>query len=164
MPCRGTGFTAHALGQSVRKRDCALPGQPAPMLRFVQRFALFHDSRRINEGVDDGHGFCGAELAATLRGVAFDLSDEDFALLYAACAGHTDGLTVGDITVQTCWDADRLDLGRVGIVPEPRRLCTHPARESAILKWADGRAAFRIVPEIVAKDWGLDVKDWDTMA
>ncbi len=162
LPWHGLHGAAH--WARVLENGMRLARATGANVEVVQLFALFHDSRRINEGVDDGHGFCGAELAATLRGVAFDLSDEDFALLYAACAGHTDGLTVGDITVQTCWDADRLDLGRVGIVPEPRRLCTHPARESAILKWADGRAAFRIVPEIVAKDWGLDVKDWDTMA
>lgn len=32
-----------------------------------------------------------------------------------ALAYHSDGYTEGDITVQVCWDADRLDLGRVGI-------------------------------------------------
>ncbi len=30
---------------------------------IVELFAVFHDSRRINEGVDDGHGRRGAELA-----------------------------------------------------------------------------------------------------
>jgi uncharacterized protein len=127
----------------------------------VQLFAVFHDARRKNEGVDDGHGRRGAELAAKLRGDIFDLPNDGFTLLHTACVGHTDGLTNGDVTIQTCWDADRLDLGRVGIVPEPKRLCTYAAKEPAILKWADGRAAFRIVPEIVSKDWGLDVKGWD---
>jgi hypothetical protein len=35
----------------------------------------------------------------------------------------------GDITVQTCWDADRLDLPRVGIQPLPQFLCTEAAKK-----------------------------------
>lgn len=47
---------------------------------------------------------------------------------------------VADITVQTCWDADRLDLGRVGIRPDPDRLCTSAAKESDLLEWAYARS------------------------
>ncbi|MBT5083254.1 MAG: hypothetical protein HOM62_22025 [Rhodospirillaceae bacterium] len=45
-----------------------------------------------------------------------------------------------DITVQTCWDADRLDLGRAGIVPDPRYLCTDAAKEPRMIEWAHNRA------------------------
>ena len=38
-------------------------------------------------------------------------------LLIEACKYHSDGFTEADITVQTFRDADRLDLGRVGIRP-----------------------------------------------
>jgi uncharacterized protein len=82
-------------------------------IEVVQLFAIFHDARRVNENVDDGHGKRGAELAVKLRGM-FSLSDQDFDLLYIACADHTEGKIDGDITIQTCWDADRLDLGRAG--------------------------------------------------
>jgi len=101
------------------------------------------------------HGQRGAELAAKLRGTLFDLPDADFDLLYEACADHTDGLTEGDITVQTCWDADRLDLGRVGTEPDPRRLCTAEAKAPAMRKWADGRACFEVVPDLVKAEWGI---------
>ena len=113
-----------------------------PRSKSVQLFAVFHDSRRINEGQDDGHGERGADLAAELRHL-FTLSDADFDLLYEACARHTDGLVEGDITIQTCWDSDRLDLGRVGIVPAPKKLCTPAAKTWEIIKWADGRATLR---------------------
>jgi uncharacterized protein len=36
-----------------------------------------------------------------------------------------------NITVQTCWDADRLDLGRVGIKPDPKRLFTEEGKKMA---------------------------------
>ena len=122
----------------------------------VKLFAVFHDSRRVNEDVDNGHGQRGADLALRFRGDMFDLPNDDFDLLYVACVGHTDGGTAADITIQTCWDADRLDLGRVGICPEPNRLCTDAAKRPDILKWADGRACFQVVPELVARDWKIN--------
>jgi len=122
----------------------------------VQLFAVFHDCRRINEGTDPNHGRRGAEKAAELRGVLFDLDDDRFALLHDACAGHTDGLTTGDITVQTCWDADRLDLGRVGICPHPRYLCTDMAQRRETINGADGRARFKFVPDFVNDHWGIE--------
>ena len=51
-----------------------------------------------------------------------------------------DGFTDADLTVQVCWDADRLDLGRVGIEPIPEKLCTEPARDSKMIAWAYRRS------------------------
>lgn len=120
-------------------------------------FAVLHDSRRINEITDPEHGARAANFAAELRGVMFDLPDDEFDLLHQACAGHTHERTHPDITIQTCWDADRLDLGRVGITPDPSRLCTAAAKNPAMINWAHGRACFRIVPTFVAEEWGLQL-------
>lgn len=109
-------------------------------LEVVRLFAVFHDSRRLNENIDQGHGLRGAELARKCHGSLFDLTASQFDLLYFACAHHTDGKTEADITVQTCWDADRLDLGRVGINPHPRYLCTEAAKNQETLEWANRRA------------------------
>jgi uncharacterized protein len=70
-----------------------------------------------------------------------------------ACALHTDGHTTGDPTLLACWDADRLDLGRVGIVPKPKLLCTDMAR--ALLPWAHERATADYVPAAVLASWGI---------
>ena len=35
-------------------------------------------------------------------------------------------------TAQTCWDAERLDLGRVGKTPRVEKLCTEEARDSVL--------------------------------
>jgi len=125
---------------------------------IVQLFAVFHDARRVNESVDLEHGERGAELAAACRGRWFNLVDDDFNLLYAACAFHADGGTDADVSIQTCWDADRLDLGRVGIRPEPSKLCTRAARQ--LVPWADGRACFDILPDLVRVEWGIDTRGW----
>jgi uncharacterized protein len=122
----------------------------------VELFAVFHDAGRKNEGIDAGHGRRGAELAESLRGVLFELSDEAFGLLDAACRYHTDGRTDGDVTVQTCWDADRLDLGRVDIRLDPRYLGTAAAKDPALMAWADSRARQRIVPQFAVEEWFTD--------
>lgn len=119
----------------------------------VALFALFHDSRRINEHRDPGHGQRGGELARSLRGSLVHLDDARFELLYEACRLHTDGHVTGDPTMLACWDADRLDLGRVGILPEPRLLCTDTARD--LLMWAHERADVDYEPTDVLTAWGV---------
>lgn len=117
----------------------------------VGYFALFHDARRFNEGRDRDHGLRGAELAAQWRGELFDMDDEAFELLYFACVHHTSGLTEGDVSVQVCWDADRLDLGRVGIQPKAHRLCTEAAGRA--IGWADERAWGFYFSEAMRSTW-----------
>jgi uncharacterized protein len=151
LPWHGTHGVSH--WARVLENGLRLAAETGANIEVVQLFAVFHDSRRVNEGVDDGHGRRGAELAAAFRNKWFTIPDQDFELLYEACADHTDGRTDGDITIQTCWDADRLDLGRVGICPSPQMLCTGTARRPEVLKWADGRACFDVVPRLVVCDW-----------
>jgi len=81
-----------------------------------------------------------AYKVSPLTGRCFDLDAGELELLCEACIGHSDGLLEADVTVQTCWDADRLDLGRVGIEPDPSRLCTPAAREPEIIAWAFARS------------------------
>ncbi len=127
-------------------------------VRIVELFAVFHDSQRINEGLDDGHGRRGAELARDLHGLQYGLKDGDLELLIWACELHTEGQLKGDITVQTCWDADRLDLGRVGIIPEEEKLCTDGARDPDLLRWAIKRSEELFAPDFVSMDWGIGIR------
>ena len=121
----------------------------------VTLFALFHDARRVNEDWDDGHGLRGGELARSLRAELVHLDDDRFNLLFEACRLHTDGLTAGDPTLLACWDADRLDLGRVGVMPDPWRLGTKAGR--GLLGWAHARAVGGHEPAGVLVSWGLEV-------
>jgi len=75
-----------------------------------------------------------AGYARALQGVRFDLSDREPDPLLEACLYHSDGLVEADPTVQACRDADRLDLGRVGIRPDPGYLCTDHARRPEV-RW-----------------------------
>ena len=115
--------------------------------KVVKLFALFHDSQRLNESWDPDHGPRGAHLAELLRGELFDLPDEEFDLLVTACNLHTQAKSHVDITVQTCFDADRLDLGRVGKTPDPKLLCTEAAKDPKIIEWANQRSISVFVPD-----------------
>ena len=95
-------------------------------------FALFHDSMRLNDGHDPDHGRRGSALARELADL-LSLEPAQLDRLAAACDGHTDGFISDDPTVGACWDADRLDLPRVGIKPDARLLSTAAARARAAL-------------------------------
>lgn len=144
----GAAHWARVLENGVR-----LASVTGARLQVVRLFSVFHDARRVNEDHDPNHGRRGAALAAVLRGKLFQMSDEDFELLRVACAEHTMGKTTGDVTVQTCWDADRLDLGRIGIRPEVNYLCTAAAKDPAMIAWAYQRGIARFVPSIVKQEW-----------
>lgn len=115
----------------VERNGCILAAKTGAKIDVVRLFALFHDSRRENEGWDPGHGKRGAEYAATFRGRFFDLSDEDYELFRYACIWHTEGEHHDDPTIGSCWDADRLDLGRVGMIPNARFMSTAFGKEIA---------------------------------
>ena len=124
----------------VRNNGMVLAQATGANVTVVELFSFFHDSCRINEYTDHDHGKRGADLAVTLRGDLFDVTDQEMALLVEACTGHSDGLIEADVTVQTCWDADRLDLGRVGIRPQARYLCTAAAKDPVMMKRAYQRS------------------------
>ena len=106
----------------------------------VELFALLHDSHRQSDTCDDDHGLRAAVFAAELQGKFYELPPDDLRLLQLACQDHSRGKTQGDITVLICWDADRLDLGRVGIPPLAKYLCTSPAKEPKMIEWAYNRS------------------------
>jgi uncharacterized protein len=124
-------------------------------LEVVELFAVFHDSKRTNEGIDNGHGIRGADYAEALRGSFFDVDDATFMLLSKACAEHTMGRREADLTIQVCWDSDRLDLGRAGITPVPLLLCTPAAQDLDMIAWANERSLSGFIPELVEKEWGI---------
>ena len=65
---------------------------------------------------------------------------ETLATLAHAMRHHDRGQVSDHPLVGTCWDADRLDLWRVGITPDPRRLATAEARDAAVFAGAQQRA------------------------
>ena len=70
------------------------------------------------------------------QGAITDLDGTAFEQLCEAMRLHSDGHTEHEPAIRACWDADRLDLGRVGIVPHPHYLCTDLGRDPATIAQA----------------------------
>lgn len=59
------------------------------------------------------------------------LEEDEVKDLYFACENHTSMLRSGNKTIDTCFDADRLDLTRIGIIPIPERMATQAGADFA---------------------------------
>ncbi len=94
---------------------------------LIRLFGLLHDACREDEGDDPDHGRRAGKLVRRLHGRLFNLGGHELGLLEEACAGHSDGTTHDDLTVGAMWDADRLNLIRLGIIPHRRYLSTQSA-------------------------------------
>ena len=118
-------------------------------LRVVRLFALLHDARRWNEGHDPDHGSRAATWVVALhREGLLGLDDTRADWLAEACARHSLGGRSVNPTIAACWDADRLDLGRVGVRPDPKRMCTPiaaaPERIQFAVDWAAEQTVWRV--------------------
>lgn len=154
------GYTLYPLGTHglghwgrVLENGLRLAERTGADLFVVSLFAVLHDCRRENEGTDPGHGKRGARVLVTLEDQLPELTPARSELLRFACAHHTDGEVHEDPTIGTCWDSDRLDLGRVGIQPVPELLCTGVARQPSEIAVATRRAIHAYVPSFVEDEW-----------
>ena len=118
------------LGQG-HENGLRLAGETRANVEVVRLFAVLHDSRRVSEDTDPDHGPRAAEFAIDAYGAGCSTCPTTSS---GCCTGPAPGTrTSGPTptsTVQTCWDADRLDLGRVGITPDPRYLGTEVGQET----------------------------------
>ena len=124
----------------VRHNGLIMAESTGANTKVVEYFAFIHDLGRENDNHDPEHGYRAALIAEKIAGDLIDVSRGELDLLMEACQGHSDGHLEADVTVMTCWDADRLDLGRVGIRPDPNRLCTEVARGTELMEAAYERS------------------------
>jgi uncharacterized protein len=141
----------------VRANGLALAARtPGADVEVVELFALFHDSEREDEGRDPGHG---ERAAASVQRLAARggllLSAARLDLLVAACAGHDHPQVSADPTIGCCWDADRLDLSRLGRRPIAKLLSTKAALDAAIQVGAWERGNGWVFDVEGATAWGL---------
>ena len=91
----------------------------------VRLFAYLHDKWRMDNWEDLEHGKRAAENLPALRDTLLaGITDEELELLRKACEQHTVCHRTGNPTIDACFDADRLDLMRVGIIPDPDKMAT----------------------------------------
>jgi uncharacterized protein len=141
------GLHGFAHWQRVRENGLKLASLNGANPNIIEYFAFTHDSRRQNDGFDLEHGPRAAQFIRDVLAPLIRLDENDLELLIQACAGHTKSQVHDDLTVMTCWDADRLDLYRIGIRPNPQYLCTEAARDPQIIEWAMQRSEWKGRPK-----------------
>jgi uncharacterized protein len=100
-------------------------------LIVVRLFALLHDSCRQDDGADLEHGPRAAEMIDRIVPTVFAIDPGRFYMLKEAIRLHTSGLTTNEPTIGTCWDADRVDIDRVGMTPSPQYMSTEAGKVMA---------------------------------
>lgn len=99
--------------------------------RVITLFAVLHDSCRLGDGNDPDHGERASEYAVALHKQGLlPANDKQLEQLVFACRHHSDkNFKTDDITIQSCLDADRLDLYRFGEIPDDKYLFTELAKK-----------------------------------
>jgi uncharacterized protein len=100
-------------------------------LTVVRLFALLHDSCRQDDGADLEHGPRAVEMLDRIVPTVFAIDPGRFDVLKEAIRLHTTGQTTNEPTIGTCWDADRLDIGRVGMTPSAEYMSTAAGKDMA---------------------------------
>ena len=114
-------------------------------IEVVEHFALLHDVMRKDEKLDILHGNRSAEFALSLSDSWIRLNRVQMQQLTEACRDHSMGRLSKDLTIQVCWDADRLDLGRLNNKPNHTYLATKIARDQKFMKKAVERSKLGFV-------------------
>ncbi len=143
------GIHGDAHWRRVGEAGLFLADREGVSTHVVLLFAILHDCRRENDGRDPEHGPRAAALAEQIGHEPLGLSVNDLSVLAHAMRHHDRGQVTDDPLVGACWDADRLDLPRVGIAPDPRLLSTRTGQDPAVI------AAFA--------DWRREVPDWPAL-
>lgn len=97
-------------------------------LTVIFLFGLLHDTQRLCDGHDPQHGERASHFVQRMNNGVFLLADEQLKILAYALHEHDTGKISDDPTIGICWDADRLNLWRIGRVPRQPFLSTDPAK------------------------------------
>lgn len=105
----------------VYQNGMMLALQPGVDKLVVGLFAYLHDCKREDDHQDPEHGDRAADFVVWLRnsGKLEFLKHEQYHKLWLACMQHHKGVVeTEDITIGACFDADRIELIRCGMVPK----------------------------------------------
>jgi uncharacterized protein len=140
----GHWFRVRRFGALLAERE----GLPPAARQCVEIFSLVHDLARVHDGGGNQHAIDGAQYVDDVVPAVFGAVPQgQVEIVRMAIRYHSDGLVARrasehglfdplegppDLVLRTvacCWDADRLDLPRVGIRPHPDLMSTTSWRE-----------------------------------
>lgn len=117
---------------------------------IIIAFSFFHDVGRTREDDEPIHGYNGGRRLLKYK-YKINLTKEEIDKCYEACVDHTHTRHHKDPQIAACWDADRLDLYRVGVMPDVDYLNLEESKEEDIIKEAATRSWDK------RPDWVIDL-------
>lgn len=121
-------------------------------------FGFLHDSGRTHDEHCEVHGKVAGVYVMRELDVLIPLTNEQKLMVSIACINHTSAqpgeFPLYDETLLTCFDADRLDLWRVGILPCNKYLFTDAAKTYDFQLISNTMAENRSIPS-----WALPLFD-----
>ena len=130
----------HGLSHFVRVEQigCYLADQTGADKEVLSLFAYTHDLGRTHDNEDLEHGKRSAKIVEQMyKQKLIDITPDQYDKLIYACSYYCfDSARSDDLTIQACWDADRLDLWRDSIEPLPQLLYTSEAKKEKTISWA----------------------------
>lgn len=118
----------------VHDNGVLLASQSGVDLAVVRLFAWLHDCKRVEDWEDPEHGQRSASLVMEMKDTLFSWLDVDQKRkLWYACYHHNIGTVSEDITIGACFDADRLELVRCGVMPREDLMSTPMGKHIAHL-------------------------------
>lgn len=115
--------------EDVERKVMAIAKESCADMMVCRLFAILHDCKRENEHKDDLHGTRSSRFIKELYEQGkLPINESQLEKLMIACVNHTKGFTTNDPTIGSCWDADRMDLVRVGKIPDFEFFSTYAAK------------------------------------
>lgn len=132
--------TVHGLHhwQRVERFGLMIAEQNGADKQVISLFAYLHDARRETDFHDIDHGRRAAVLLDELIDAdLISLNDLQYQQLKLALCEHCcNDASSDNVTVQTCWDADRLDLWRDNVEPNPNLMFTDYGKSQQMINFA----------------------------
>jgi uncharacterized protein len=140
----------------VLENGLRLAEETGANIEVVQLSAILHDSERVNEGGDPDHGPRAAAFALDLRGCCSTC----LITSSGSCTIPVPGTITNELIPMSRSRPAGMPTGSILVgsaSPRTRAASTDAAKHPDILKWADGRASFGVIPEFVRTAWGIDL-------
>ena len=142
--CTCRDLEVHGMGHLRRVSSTA--GRMAAILDEDIESAVvggfLHDCARTDDGGGTSHAHSSAQLAKDIMITCYP--HLDIARLCRGIAQHADGMITDDPLIGCVWDADRLDLSRLGIEVDLDLLSTFVARRLVMLQRSVWSAVSRL--------------------
>lgn len=135
---KGVHGVAH--WQRVQENGLKIAKRNGANTDIIRLFSFLHDCCRESDSSDPDHGPRAAQFTRDLWKEHISGEVDLFEKLLIAIRDHTSVIHCNDLDIATCWDADRLDIGRVGMKPQKQYLNTVVAKHDKFISWAYKRS------------------------